>query len=267
MSISAPRAPLRKRRPRAFTLIELLVVIGIIAILVALLLPALQSAKAQSQAVVCSSNMRQVYTGMQMYITDNRGWFPGPLTTFLRSSGTGYRTPTWNHFLFPYDTWTDYRMPGKRYLSNPQVFRCPTQYFDYKDADAADRGSFGLNENLVRNNPSNVLPVPPWLYYDPIPGMPGKYNVYFSFYKVKKPSEVYLLGDVRRDSTLGAGYGSQNYRMRWTTVNQTIEFRHPKNRMNMLFEDGHVVSLHISEVPLEPMSGPALRPWFNTGSN
>ena len=68
--------PRRGTKDHGFTLIELLVVIAIIAILAAMLLPAMAKAKETSKRAVCKSNMRQIALGAVMYADDNRDNFP-----------------------------------------------------------------------------------------------------------------------------------------------------------------------------------------------
>src|SRR5512140_3428837 len=74
MKLTAPDA--QKCRQRAFTLIELLVVIAIIAILAAMLLPALSSAKDKAMRAQCAGNLKQWGAALNMYGMDNREFFP-----------------------------------------------------------------------------------------------------------------------------------------------------------------------------------------------
>ncbi len=61
---------------RAFTLVELLVVIGIIALLISILMPALSAAKERASRVRCGSNLRQIGQGLLLYANDNKGVYP-----------------------------------------------------------------------------------------------------------------------------------------------------------------------------------------------
>src|SRR5947209_2244323 len=72
------------KRLKAFTLVELLVVIGIIAVLISMLLPALSKARAAANNVSCLANLRSIGQGMTIYATENGGCIPGSGNTSAR---------------------------------------------------------------------------------------------------------------------------------------------------------------------------------------
>ena len=78
-------------RRAGFTLVELLVVIGIIALLISILLPALTTARRQAQTIVCKSNLQQINLATRMYANDNRDHYPSDSSAKELMGGWYYR--------------------------------------------------------------------------------------------------------------------------------------------------------------------------------
>jgi prepilin-type N-terminal cleavage/methylation domain-containing protein len=191
-----------------FTLIELLVVIAIIAILAAMLLPALARAKAKAQLANCLSNLKQLGITMTMYTGDNREQFP--------ASGRAWPQMPFVDLLKLLDPYIS--------TNNRAFFRCP-----------ADRGR-GFNvEWVIQNGAGAGISTNQLLF-------PNSYYYYFQFYNddagnkpmARKVQEVRF---PTRKALCPCFASSPNFA--YDVVNNTPTGGHGTKGMVLLFVDAH----------------------------
>ena len=189
---------------KRFTLIELLVVIAIIAILAAMLLPALNGARDRARTITCAGNQKQVALGMNMYSDDNQGLYPG-----IKGGANMVNIYLWELAGFTEDasqwSWRNDWGGGLQplvnaYVHSPKTFTCPL---------SGARADYPLCSRIQNDYPFSAA----FFYY----GVPAP--------RVKSASSVMLTAE---------GWMSPSF-----LVAHDLEIRHA-GKANVSFVDGHV---------------------------
>jgi prepilin-type processing-associated H-X9-DG protein/prepilin-type N-terminal cleavage/methylation domain-containing protein len=269
------------RASRAFTLVELLVVIGIIALLIAILLPALNRAREQANMVKCLSTLRSMGQAALGHAADHQGYMPYGGRILGDASPEGVGDP----FRRKYTYYTN----EENLDNHNQPIDCPAllsgSLGKYMNLDVDLGSAKSLRASLKReavfraftcpadNNPitpgssicvSGSAPLPSAdeimsyifneaalrlreLYPDVRPA--GKVS------KIRRPAEVFLFGDGMRGTNAAQAYNVFEDADDWTLFDYwnthaagvwaRFDYRRHRNRMNVVFADGHAETLQM----------------------
>jgi prepilin-type N-terminal cleavage/methylation domain-containing protein/prepilin-type processing-associated H-X9-DG protein len=225
---------------KAFTLIELLVVIAIIALLAAILQPALSRARAKAQEVSCLNNLKQLQVCAKLYTLDNDGFLPPNRYVYDLGTGepsTGFSEHlTWCAGLAPFDTTTRNIEHGLlfQYNKSTDIYRCPSDMSRVR----TEEGQI-LNLRRTRSyNMSQSINGAPYINKAIYPPSFAKET------KIDNPqsSELLFFVDVHEDCILDSHFGipprgwEYDDQQRWWDLPAG---RHSQG-CNFSFADGHV---------------------------
>jgi len=214
------------RLNKGFTLVELLVVIGIIALLISILLPALNRARESAMEVQCQSNLRQIGQSIIMYAGDNQGLLPYGYWDGQYNTNTGRNAfnlkvlywSNWSVLIQPYmgkaaNNYTDNAAVGGTISAIRKVFYCP-------EADAQGLGlisiSTGATECQYVCHPRLMPMITSWA--DPIDPVSNRILTPYTIAHVKRSSDICLIFDATLFFQTGVGFdvpadGPVAYRM------------------------------------------------------
>jgi prepilin-type N-terminal cleavage/methylation domain-containing protein/prepilin-type processing-associated H-X9-DG protein len=232
--------PLKSSR-NGFTLIELLVVISIIALLIALLLPALKAARATAQQSVCLQRERQIAVGMAAYRADNNGMFISNLDAGVPATSK----PGWFVGLIYYMGTANNEnvaLTGKQRAQDWHY--CPVKGVmpdGYPPSPDNESDWLAYNQHLgwTHNNPGTAV---------------LKQFEYVYEHQVTKPSETMMIADgwVRTPGYAAWQTGHYFRNLSYTQAARANIAKHQESA-NYVFVDGHGESIRADDLPLDQL--------------
>lgn len=223
-------------RPRGFTLVELLVVIGIIALLVSILLPALQRAKEQSVRVKCAAHLHNVGASLHIYANDFKGKLPQHASS-----------PVWWLWDIPFGTRDALLKSGNK----RETLYCAGSSLLGHDQNADALWNYGGGYCVsgyfwMMKRPNSNLPA----FFQP-PGQPNRYR-YHDKMTVKDASRM----EIASDPVLSVGNSFTNVKGGWSGIHSTPHMRKSKpDGGNVLFLDGHAAWRPFNEMGIRCSAG------------